>query len=64
MKNEKKFFLIFFIQDIAWDIQKCLLEVFVKNLFRFWKIFAHFLQNFCKMRGKKGHDNSNFSSAK
>ena len=36
MKNEKKikkkFFLIFFIQDIALDIQKCILEVFFKNL--------------------------------
>ena len=39
MKNEKiwkKIFWIFFIQDIAWDIQKCILEVFLKNLYILW----------------------------
>ena len=31
-KNMKFFSSIFFVQHVAWDIQKCLLEVFLKNL--------------------------------
>ena len=36
MKSEKNwnfFSSIFFVQDVAWDIQKCMLEVFFKNLY-------------------------------
>ena len=36
MKSEKNwniFSSIFFVQDVAWDIQKCMLEVFLKNLY-------------------------------
>ena len=39
MKNVKIwkiFSSIFFIQGIAWDIQKCILEVFLKNLYILW----------------------------
>ena len=35
-ENRKKISSIFFVQDIAWDIQKCLLEVFLKNLYILW----------------------------
>ena len=35
-ENRKKISLIFFVQDIAWDIQKCILEVFLKNLYILW----------------------------
>ena len=36
MKSEKiwkKNSSIFFVQDVAWDLQKCILEVFLKNLY-------------------------------
>ena len=35
-ENRKKISSIFFVQDIAWDIQKCILEVFLKNLYILW----------------------------
>ena len=45
-KNLKFFFSIFFVQDVAWDIQKCMLELFFKNLYTILNALYRAVTNF------------------
>ena len=47
MKKFEIFFLqFFFVQDVAWDIQKCMLEVFFKNLYTILNALYRAVTNF------------------
>ena len=45
-KFEKLFSSIFFVQDVAWDLQKCILEIFLKNLYTILNASYFVVENF------------------
>ena len=45
-KNLKFFSSIFFVQDVAWDLQKCILEIFLKNLYTILNASYFVVENF------------------
>ena len=45
-KNLKFFSSIFFVQDVAWDLQKCILEFFLKNLYTILNASYFVVENF------------------
>ena len=45
-KFEKKILQFFFVQDVAWDLQKCILEVFLKNLYTILNASYFVVENF------------------
>ena len=45
-KNLKVFSSIFFVQDVAWDLQKCILEFFLKNLYTILNASYFVVENF------------------